>query len=109
LAHAEQIQSIYVSQLVRERKRRSRKPEAYYGEINLHLTTGKFQPLIITEQIEDYTLESDSDNPPTDNQAAPVDSVDSLTPRNFTTSLQAAGLCIAQALDLAAVYDRRVQ
>ena len=113
-AHAERIQSVYVSQLVHEKKRRSRKPEAYYGEINLHLTTGQFYPLIVTEQIETYDAEAGTgdlvDDSPTEHQAVVnSDSVDSLTERNFTTDLQAAGLYIAQALDLSAVYDRRVQ
>jgi hypothetical protein len=111
-ARAEQIQSIYVSQLVNEKKRKSRKPSASYGELNLHLTTGKFQPLIAVEQIEDYAAEAGGtlDNPQTAlPQTANVDSVDSLTLHSFTTSLQAAGLYIAQALDLDAVYDQRMQ
>lgn len=113
---AEQIQSVYVSQLVHEQKRQSRKPEAQYGEINLHLTTGKFRTLIAAEEIEDYRSEFEAtaglEEPRADDNQRPklhADSVDSLTRYNFTTSIQAAGLYIAEALKLAAVYDRRVQ
>ena len=97
---AEQIQSIYVSQLVNQGKRRANKPAVYYGEINLHLTSGKFQHIITAEQVEDYHPELDS--------VGDRDSVDTLTTHNFATSLQAASLYTAQALDLPTVYDRRV-
>lgn len=97
---AEQIQSVYVSQFVNQGKRRANKPAVYYAEINLHLTSGKFQHIITTEQVEDYHPERDADGN--------NDSVDSLTTHNLATSLQAAGLYVAQALDLSAVYDRRI-
>ena len=107
--NAGQIQSVYVSEIVRERKRRSRKRDISYGEINLHLINGKFQTLITTEQVEDYLADSETDPavPPVDHQSANTDAVETLTASNFASSLQAAGLYIANALDLAAVYDRR--
>lgn len=98
----EQLQAVYVSQLVNRRKlRREQKPATFYGEINLHLTSGKFQRLITVEQVEEYRVESEG--------LGNDDSVIMLDNINYTTSLQAVGLYMARRLDVPAMYDRRLQ
>jgi hypothetical protein len=99
---SEQLQSVYVSQLVNRRKlRREQKPATFYGELNLHLTNGKFQRLIAVEQVEEYRVESEG--------LGDDDSVITLDNSNYTTSLQSVGLYMARRLDVPAMYDRRLQ
>jgi hypothetical protein len=92
---ADEIRGVYITQVM-GRPRRG-KSAAQYGELNLLLVTGKFRHLFNAENLEVYQPE----------EPGQAESVTELTPRNFTTDLQAAALYMAQTLDVPAWYDRR--
>ena len=91
------LKSLYVSQIMG--KQRNKPPTPQYGEINLHLMNGNFRLIMSSNEIAEHELEDESVD----------ESVLMLSNSNFTTDLQAAGLYIAQALDIPAWYDRRWQ
>lgn len=106
---ADEIQSVYVSQVA---NRRGRKYTIYHGEINLQNGEKRFRNVLVQDQEEERV------DPPasqvrkrqSDDDAALEDGVTALTLYNFDTDLQAAGLYIAQTLgNLPCYYDQRVQ
>jgi hypothetical protein len=92
-----EIRSVYASQVIGKRRGRAAVP--HYGELNLLLANSKFHFLLGSEQITEHEMEEDGAG----------DGVLRLSNENYSTDLQAAGLYIAQALDLPAWYDRRPQ
>ena len=95
IRRVEQIQSIYVSEL--QRKRRRRGGGLQYAELNLHLSSNQFQHLLQSAQPRLIAGE-DSD------AAQGVNVLDS---NSCSTNTQAVALHIAQALDLPVWLDRR--
>ena len=95
IRRAEQIQSIYVSEL--QRKRRRRGNDLHYGELNLHLSNNQFQHLLQSAQPRSIAgAEGDA-----------AQSVSVLESHSYSTNTQAVALHIAQALDLPVWLDRR--
>jgi hypothetical protein len=92
-----EIRSVYASQVIGRRRGRAAAPQ--YGEINLLLANNKFRFLLGCEEINEQEMEDDGAG----------DGVFRLSNENYNTDLQAAGLYIAQALDVPAWYDRRPQ
>ena len=93
----ENIQSVYVTQVIGKKGKQRR---VHHGELNLHLRGGEFFHIIEQGQVEKDC---------TDNQAAEGDSVTPLTQADVYTDLQAAGLYVAQALNVPCLYDRRIR
>lgn len=100
--HANNIQSIYVSELVKKHRRR---PAVHHSEINLHLVSGRFQRVIVeTEKLHDAFLPKISEQAAL--EAPP--GVSLLHPPQVSTALQGAALHIATCLgNLPVWYDRR--
>lgn len=96
----DQLQSVYVSQVV---GRRRMKRTVYHGEINLQTGAKKFQGVIVQDREEERLEKSD--------QEAPLRAeVVPLTANEVDTDLQAAAVYIATALgDLPCLYDQRLQ
>ncbi len=91
----EQIQSIYVSEL--QRKRRRRGDGLQYAELNLHLSSNQFQHLLQSAQPHSIAgAEGDA-----------AQGVSVLESHSYSTNTQAVALHIAQALDLPVWLDRR--
>lgn len=91
----ENIDSVYVSQVVRDRDDRS---TLQYGEVNLRLTDGSFYYLINqheSEQLNGIVVGDENVRP--------------LEQNSVQTKLQAVGVYIAQALRIPAWYDHRTR
>jgi hypothetical protein len=92
----EQVQSVYVTHVVNKRGKRRR---IHHGELNLFLNDGEFRFIVQQEQ------------PQTDE--TPIEMLDAaniVTPLRQSearSDLQAAGLYIAQALNVPCLYDQR--
>lgn len=92
-----ELRSVYVTQVV---GRRRKKTGPVYGELNLHLRHAKdnrFKFLLRADEIVELEAETDGEG----------EAVVELTTENYSTDLQAAGLYIAEALGVPAMYDRR--
>jgi hypothetical protein len=94
-------QSVYVSELIRRKKSGS---ATEYGEINLHLGSGTFSPVITQHE-------------PSTNAGFPAPlhpfpqtdpEIEALTADRLATPLQAMGLYIARKLSIDAWYDLRL-
>lgn len=95
-----EIRSVYVSQVVGQRKG---KRAVSYAELNLHLATGEFFFLLNADQVDLVSSETgDADEP-----QPKAEFVSSLDANSVTTNLQAAALHVGQALDIPVWYDRR--
>ncbi len=104
------VQSVYASHVTSKAKRLSRKDvengvqaqrTVHYGELNIELRNGQFQPVVTHGLIEDRIPASDD---PLD-----VENVTPLTPYNCHTPLQAAGLMLGERLRVPVFFDRRVR
>ncbi len=93
----DKIDSIYVSQVVNQRKKGDT-PRVQYGEINLRLTDGEFYYLM--------QAEPEDDQQPSLNGTSHVGP---LHPQAAVTDLQAAAVYLAQALDVPCWYDHRIR
>lgn len=93
--HAREVQDVYVSQIVGYRGQRQ---HIQYGEINLRLTDGRFEPVVQQEHEQEKIV--------VDREIGALDSIAPL--RDIETELQAAAAYIAEALgDLTCIYDQR--
>lgn len=100
--NAKNVQSVYVSELV---KKRSRRPTVYHSEINLHLVKGRFRRVMAEDRKLANPLLPDAD--PLSEQERGV-GVAVLDPKQASTALQAAAIHIAVCLDdLPVWHDRR--
>jgi hypothetical protein len=96
----EQVLSVYVSQIV---GRRGKQRKIQHGELNLFLNGGRF--LFLVEQGHP---EMAAEEPHLSlNGHEPTDAVTALTQAKARTDLQAAGIYVAQALNVPCMYDRR--
>ncbi|MDZ4767163.1 MAG: hypothetical protein SGI73_21690 [Chloroflexota bacterium] len=109
----EDLQGVYVSHVVTKVNRRRKRPPmraVQYGELNLLLQNGKFVHLLAQGGLDDkYPV---LDPLPAEGERADSandDAIKMLTPYEVQTSLQAAALMIANALDLPCYLDRRVR
>jgi hypothetical protein len=96
-----QVRSVYVTQVV---NKKGKKRSVQHGELNLLLQDGTFQHLFDQGQ----TVSSNH----SDDGAANVMVAEALTPlrqADVYTDLQAAGMYIAQSLNVPCIYDRRVK
>lgn len=91
----QQIQSIYISEL--PRRRRWRADGLQYAELNLHLSSNRFQ----------YLLQSGQPRPLAGVNGKAAAGVSELHAGDCSTNTQAVALHIAQALDLPVWLDRR--
>ena len=99
---AGQVQSVYASELVKERGRR---PMVFHGEINLQLIDGSFQRLLVEDDKRTDALLPGCDSESEKNR--PI-GVSLLEPEGVSTTLQAAAVHVAVCLgDLPVWYDRR--
>ncbi|MBC8170313.1 MAG: hypothetical protein H7X77_01515 [Anaerolineae bacterium] len=97
---ADQLQAVYVSQVV---GRRRLKRTVYHGEINLQTSDQKFRGVIVQDR-EEERLEKSAKETPLRAEVIP------LTANEVDTDLQAAAVYIATALgNLPCLYDQRVQ
>ncbi len=94
--NADQINSVYVSQVV-GKGRRGR--TAHYSELNLYRLNGQFQRILSIEQMIDLPFDAES--------VLDGDAVVELTADNAQSALQATGVYIAQALGVTCYYDHR--
>ena len=100
--NAKNVQSVYVSELV---KKRSRRPTVYHSEINLHLVKGRFRRVMAEDRKLANPLLPGAD--PLSEQDRAV-GVAVLEPKQASTALQAAAVHIAACLDdLPVWHDRR--
>ena len=100
--NAKNVQSVYVSELV---KKRSRRPTVYHSEINLHLVKGGFRRVMAEDRKLANPLLRGVD--PLSEQSRAV-GVAALDPKQASTALQAAAVHIAVCLDEKTVWhDRR--
>ncbi len=91
----EQIQSLYVTELVRQR--RGRDSHLQYAELHLHLSSNAFQHLLHSNMPRKISREP---------EALPQ-GVSQLTAQHCSTNTQAIALHIGKALDLPVWLDRR--
>ena len=98
----EQVLSVYVTQVL-GKKGKQRKIQ--HGELNLFLSGGRF--LFLLEQGQPELVADDATLLPEGDAAQ--DSVTTLAQADVRTDLQAAGMYIAQALNVPCLYDRRVR
>jgi hypothetical protein len=97
---ANDIQSIYVSQVT---GKRGRKRTVYHGEINLQVGEKQFRNVIVQDQ-EEERLEKSKD------EKVPEEAITLLTANEVDTTLQAAGVYMANTLGgLPCYYDQRIQ
>jgi hypothetical protein len=94
---ADEIKSVYVSQLV-QKPRRNGTQAIPYGELNLELTNGTFQYVLQQGSIDVAALETDT---PLREGAA------LLQPQDTHTDLQILALHIARMLNVPCIYDLR--
>ena len=95
IRRVEQIQSIYVSEL--QRKRRRRRDSLQYAELNLHLSSNQFQHLLQSAQPRSIG----------GGEGDAAQGVSELAAHSYSTNTQAVALHIARALDLPVWLDRR--
>lgn len=99
---AGRIQSVYASELVKKRGRRS---VVFHGEINLHMIDGSFQRLLVEDDKRSDALLPGCDAESEKNRPS---GVSLLEPDAVSTALQAAAVHVAVCLgDLPVWYDRR--
>ena len=96
------VQSLYVSESLRQRSTKSNNAE--HGELNFYLESGAFSHILVQGEGE-----SDAVPPTSENTGPRIEAVRPLTNDDVTSSLQAMGLYMAQAFGLPAFYDRRVR
>lgn len=100
--NAKNVQSVYVSELV---KKRSRRPTVYHSEINLHLVKGRFRRVMAEDRKLANPLLPGADPLSEQDRGAGVAVLD---PKQASTALQAAAVHIAACLDdLPVWHDRR--
>jgi len=100
--NANNIQSVYVTELV---KKREKNPTVYHGEVNLHLVNGSFQRVLIEEEKQTDTTLPDVE---TMSDKRKGESVTPLDSHGVETKLQAFALHIAECLgELPAWHDLR--
>ena len=100
--NAKNVQSVYVSELV---KKRSRRPTVYHSEINLHLVKGRFRRVMAEDRKLANPLLPGADPLSEQDRGA---GVAVLEPKQASTALQAAAVHIAACLDdLPVWHDRR--
>lgn len=100
--NAKNVQSVYVSELV---KKRSRRPTVYHSEINLHLVKGRFRRVMAEDRKLANPLLPGADPLSEQERGA---GVAVLEPKQASTALQAAAVHIAACLDdLPVWHDRR--
>lgn len=100
----DQIQEVYVSHIINKVGRRGKSSQqraVHYGEINLLLKDGSFQPVLVQHHADDTIPVTDDPL----NEEAVVE----LSVYNARTRLQSAGLMIAQTLGIPAEYDKRLK
>jgi len=100
----DQIQEVYVSHVVSKITKRGKGSErrtVHYGELNLLLKNGKFQPVLVEHQTDDLI--------PVTDDPLNEESVVSLTVYNARTRLQSAALMISNILNVTAEYDKRLK
>jgi hypothetical protein len=100
----DQIQEIYVSQVVSKvtkRGKSSQQRTVQYGELNLLLKNGKFQPVLTEHQ--SLQIIPVTDDPLNEEAVVP------LTVYIARTHLQSAALKIASILGVSAEYDKRLK
>jgi hypothetical protein len=93
---SDQIKGVYVSQIV---AKRGKKRTVQYGELNLCLSDNSFRFLLDQSQFENDLLPPDAEMG--EKPVAPMN------PYAVYTDLQAAGLYLAQTLDVPCYYDQR--
>lgn len=110
---AEQVQGVVVSQVVSKVNTRRNQRQVQYGEINLQLRDGTFTPVLTSIRMDDKVEPSPVEQAQTallPNSPAPnADAFLPLTPAMVQTRVQAAGLMMANALNVPVLYDRRVR
>ena len=100
--NAKNVQSVYVSELV---KKRSRRPTVYHSEINLHLVKGRFRRVMAEDRKLANPLLPGADPLSEQDRGTGVAVLD---PKQASTALQAAAVHIAACLDdLPVWHDRR--
>lgn len=100
----DEIQEVYVSHIINKVGRRgkaSQERAVHYGEINLLLKDGRFEPVLVQQHTDDTIPVTD--DPLNEEVVVP------LTVYNARTRLQSAGLMIAEALNVPAEYDKRLK
>jgi hypothetical protein len=100
----DQIQEVYVSHVVAKVGRRGKSSEqraVQYGELNLLLKNGKFQPVLVEHQTDDIIPVTD--DPLNEETVAP------LTVYIARTHLQSAALRVADLLGVSVEYDKRLK
>ena len=98
------IQEVYASLVINKVGRRGKAAErrpVQYGEINLFLKNGKFEPVLFQRQTDDTIPVTD--DPLNEEAVVP------LTKYNARTQLQSSALIIADTLNLSAEYDKRLK
>lgn len=97
------IQSIYVTEVV---KARQAPPATEYGELNLHLGSGRFRFIAKHDDAEDYPQTPQPDQPIDRKQA----DIRELSRANYHTDLQAVGLLMGELFgNLAVWHDLRLK
>ena len=100
--NAKNVQSVYVSELV---KKRSRRPTVYHSEINLHLVKGRFRRVMAEDRKLANPLLPGADPLSEQERGA---GVAVLEPKQASTALQAAAVHISACLEgLPVWHDRR--
>jgi hypothetical protein len=90
--NANNIQSVYVTEVVKKREKR---PAVYHGEVNLHLLNGSFQVVLVEDEKDDSATLNGGDFVETKAHGEGVAPLDS---HRVETKLQAFGLHIAEYL-----------
>lgn len=107
------VQGVYVTHVVNKvNRRRKREPmrAIQYGEMNLLLQNGRFVHLLSHGSLDHKYPILDPLPPEGErNDAANDDAIKLLTPYEVQTPLHAAGMLIANALDVPCYVDRRVR
>jgi hypothetical protein len=100
----DQIQEVYVSHVVTKVTKRGKGSEqrgVQYGELNLLLKNGKFQPVLVEHQTDEIIPVTD--DPLNEETVAP------LTIYTARTHLQSAALKLANLLGVSVEYDKRLR